>query len=1312
MYAQLQRLIPQSLAERMHLAEREMQGENRLVTALFADISGFTPLSQRLPTESVVEKVNQCFQAVTDAVYRYEGSVNRFIGDCVLAFFGAPLAHENDPERAIRAGLDMKAEVVKLSLNLSVGINTGVMYFGPIGTQRHLEVSAYGPDINLAKRLQETAKPGQVIIGESTYRLTRRAFEFQPLSPLTLKGIAKPVPAYEAVKVSPRPEKIRGIEGLRAPMIGREEEFAKLKGCLEDLMNGRGQIASIIGVAGVGKSRLVSELRAHLERMEGKEGREEGKEVEQAASLLGKQMEGKEGREEGKERKGTQQSAIHNLQSAIWLEGRCLSIGESVGYWVFIDILKSYFQFDATDDERGMAEKIVAAVKELLPQQADEILPLFGNLLSIKFGNELDERLKFAGPEQIKHQTFMALRDFFFALAQRQPLVLVFEDLHWADNLSLDLILLLMEMLTLAPMMLICVYRPEQEHKSWRIGSIAPSKCLERYTEIHLRELRPQESRRMVEELLTIENLPEGGKNLILTKSEGNPFFVEEVIRSLIDSGAVYREGNVWVAKAEIESFAVPDTIQGVIMSRIDRLEEEVKYVLQCASVIGRLFRHRLLAYTSGRERELDQHLWRLEDRDLVYEERAVPELEYSFKHVLTQETAYQSLLARRRAAFHRKVAEGIEALYRERLEEFYEELAYHYDESGDVEKTVEYLLKAGEKARRAYRNDEAIRCFQRTFELLDASPTLGEERKDWRLEALKGLGQAYIGVGKNSEAEERFRQAIALGQEMGLSARELVRLYWWLGEVLWWYGRYDDKIGEEGLALLGDDIGSVEAALMNQRIAGGYRMTGNRDKHREFMYRTVQFIERLPYSEELRSAYNSIVIMYADDKNLDEAMKWLKSLEQKAIQHHDLRGLGDVLNSTGFFILSPSGDLRGAISQYQISLELMTKIGDDKHRSRSLDWMAQTFLSLGDLQKTEAYAYRAHEIAESIIHRLVIAQSYMTIGTISLCQEPTLNEVKGLWEKAIDAFQKAAQLFRETVAPPREARATLYSGRVYWVQGKREEALRQFQEAIALAGPSADALSGLEEAYDAPQAFRAFCQKFREEHPDAGDSPLVQWYLEPTKPHDFPQNPLSEAFAESFSPDWGWHDPFNDCSFTVGNGLEIRAANGRDLWHINLSAPRLLRPVSGDFAAQTVCVPALDDRPAIGGILLWKDQQNYLRIDQGTRGRYEINFSGCIDNKDLIIGRGRLHPAGMDSTGEPPVPRVFLRLERNGSRVNALCSADGAEWFTVGGVDFPVEAPVEVGLHAIGNIDRTIYHGAFPEGTAIRFEAFELWAK
>jgi class 3 adenylate cyclase/predicted ATPase len=715
----------------MDVAQQEMEGENRLVTALFADISGFTPMSQELSPEASVEKVNQCFQVITDAVYRYEGSINRFIGDCVLAFFGAPLTHENDPERAIMAALDMREAVSQIGLNVSIGINTGMTYFGPIGTQQHLEVSAYGHDVNLAKRLQDSAEPGQIFVGTGTYRLTRRAFDFNYLDAVTLKGITSPVPVYEVLGVKERPEKLRGIEGMRARMIGREHEFAELKEATDAWLGGQGQIVSIIGEAGIGKSRLVAELRDYLE----------------------------------------QENSLSPFypRSLSLLEGRCVSIGQPTSYWPFLDILRAYFDLSEEDDISTRARKVTESVTHLFPQTAEEMLPFLGYLLSIQFGNELDEKPRYFTPEQIRHQTLMRLRDLFETLAEKQPLLLILEDLHWADDLSLDLISLLMDELANWPLMLLCVYRPEREHRVWQLSNLAQRKCLDRYTEITLKQLSSRESRELVETLLKIENLPESIKEMILRRSEGNPFFIEEVIRSLIDRDMVYRDGEHWKARREISLIDVPDTIQSVLLARVDRLQAEARYVLQCASVIGRLFRYRLLEHMTRQERDLNRYLDEFEERELIYEERTVPELEYAFRHALTQEATYQSILERRRKEFHHQVAQGIEQFYQERLEEYYEELAHHYSRSDDIQKALEYLLKAGNKALRLCACREAIAHFSKGLELVKTLPDT-PERAQQELDLQFALGisvQVIEGYG-SPEAGRAYARAVELCQQIG----------------------------------------------------------------------------------------------------------------------------------------------------------------------------------------------------------------------------------------------------------------------------------------------------------------------------------------------------------------------------------------------------------------------------------------------------------------------------------------------------------------------------------------------------------------
>ncbi|MBM3242750.1 hypothetical protein FJZ31_41345 [Candidatus Poribacteria bacterium] len=770
MHAQLQRFIPESLSQRMHTATLEMTGENRLITTLFADISGFTALTNRHSPENLVDIVNQCFKAIVDAVCRYEGSVNRFIGDNVLAFFGAPIAHENDAERAALAALEMRGAVLALNLNISVGLNTGFMYVGKIGVEQHTEYSAYGPEINLAKRLQDAATAGHILVGPGTYRLIKRAFEFQAVGPLHLKGIDSPVTAYELLRPALHPQKLRGIEELQSHLIGRDREFAILTECAESWLSGRGQMVTVVGEAGIGKTRLVRELKQWLD-------------VAQSVRLR-----------------------------YTWLEGRCLSIGQPVSYWPFLDILRSYFDLTQDDNEPEIASKITEAIKAVFPNRSDEFLPFFGELFSVKFRNELDSRLDHLTPEQLRYLTLMRLRDTFVAIAQNCPLILVLEDLHWADDLSMDLLSSLMDALSSAPLMLLCVYRTEKEHRCWQLPSIASRKCPDLFTEIALKQLTSLESRRLVESLLAIDNLPERVKALILQKSEGNPFFIEEMIRSLIDKDLIYRDGERWKARQEVENLNVPDTVQGLILERVDRLQAEVKYVLQCASVIGRLFRYKLLDYIARQAGEVERYLEQLERRDLVYEERSVPELEYAFKHVLTQEATYQGILENQRKAFHLQVAQGIEMLYRGHTEDYYEELAHHYSRSDRKDKALEYLLKSAEKAKKQYVNETAIEFYQKAIEVADG---MGEAANPQRVEIYESLGLIYDLIGRNQNAQEAYAKAL----EYCTDRRKRTRLYLHLEGCV-----ADRKLKEHYLNLaketLGDDTNSAEMALIYQVLS------------------------------------------------------------------------------------------------------------------------------------------------------------------------------------------------------------------------------------------------------------------------------------------------------------------------------------------------------------------------------------------------------------------------------------------------------------------------------------------------------------
>ena len=745
-FAAMRQAMPTALQGRL-LAEAD--GENRLLTILFSDLTSSVKTTAHLAPEDAAALVNEVLKAMVDAVLEHDGRISRLLGDGMLALFGTPLTHESDPERAILAAMRIRESVRKLGLNVTAGINTGEVYLGAVGGEGHREITAMGAAINLAARLREHAQPGEIVIGEATYHHTRRAFALSPRL-VEAKGFPAPVRAYLVERRLERPEKVRGVEGLHAELIGRDEELGKLVSALDEVRSGRGQLVSIIGEAGVGKSRLVADLS---------------------------------------------QAALADAERAPrWFEGRCLDIGMAVSYWPFLDFFRSCFGWRVEDDEAERAARLVTTLSRLVQEGSlsteryRELVPLIADLLSVELGEDWPT-VSHASAEQARQQTMLAIRDVVLALARRGGLVLVLDDLHWADSSSLDMVSLLMESLTLAPLLLVCAYRPDPEHRSRHLGTVGARKCADRYTEIRLRELTPRQSRQLIASLLQIEDLSPEMAQLILEKAQGNPFFVEEVVRALIEAGAVYRDDEgAWRARPELGGVAVPESIQGVILSRVDRLQNDSRRVLQSASVIGRVFRRRLLARVANHEADLDQALAELEERALIYEGRVTPEPEYSFQHQLTQETVYRNLLRRQRQGFHRQVAEAIEALYADGLDEFYEQLAYHYDRADDAARAVEYLVKAGQKAATQYANREAVTHFDRALELTTT---------DAAAEPIRLLrGQSHLGLFHGREACEDFEWLLDRAEARGDRRAELEAILG-LGQAYYQRG-LDDQHGQD----------------------------------------------------------------------------------------------------------------------------------------------------------------------------------------------------------------------------------------------------------------------------------------------------------------------------------------------------------------------------------------------------------------------------------------------------------------------------------------------------------------------------------
>lgn len=531
-----------------------VSSERRPITVVFADIAGSTAIAERLDPEDWTSLVGEAFGCMNATIERYGGTIARLMGDGVLAFFGAPVAHEDDPERAVRCGLDMVHAIEELAashretaardLHVRVGINTGQVVVGLVGTDTAHEYTAMGDAVNVAARMQGSARPGSVLITSATHRFVAPLVDAKDVGLLELKGKADAVHAFEVTGLKSDAVRTRGLQGVHAPMIGREAQLKRLATQFGVVRAGQGRVACVVGEPGIGKSRLLAELHEEVESLDA---------------------------------------------TTRWIEGRCLSYGETVPYHLVADTVRSLIGAGAMNAEAQVADALQRSVRDLAADDWPEIYAYLGHLLSLHLPPEIQGRVSVLESETVKRYVsslVVVLR----AISARGPVVLVCDDVHWADAASVDVLLQLMTTVAASPILLILSSRPERQSAGWRLLAGARELFGDALTEIRLEPLSLEDSRTLVSNLLSIESLPAETRDLVLARAEGNPFFVEEVIRMLIDRGAIERDGERWVATDKVANVEIPETLHGLLLARIDRLPQASKRTLRVASVIGRQF--------------------------------------------------------------------------------------------------------------------------------------------------------------------------------------------------------------------------------------------------------------------------------------------------------------------------------------------------------------------------------------------------------------------------------------------------------------------------------------------------------------------------------------------------------------------------------------------------------------------------------------------------------------------------------------------------------------------------------------------------
>ncbi|MGB9720634.1 MAG: tetratricopeptide repeat protein [bacterium] len=943
----LKKSIPENLVKKIISTKDTAAKERRNVTVVFTDISGFTTMSEKLDPEELTALMNECFKKLGLMVYRYEGIIDKFIGDCIMAIFGAPVSHEDDPERAVLASIDMQTALEQINkklgeefkkLEIHTGINTGEVIAGKVGSDLQMEYTVMGDTVNVAQRLKDIAAPGTILVGPETYQRTKHAFDFIQLEPIQLKGKEEKIVPFEVVGKKWGSE--YGCGTFRSALVGRENELNRLKSAAKKIKE-RSRVFFIKGEIGVGKSRLLYEFKKYL---------------------------------------GLSKSKV-----AVF-DGRGISYESLIPYKTFATCLHNYF-IPASVHPDEMKKAVVNNLKSILNTEYDETAPYILKLMNLELNEKEQKKIEYLDAHSLQLQILLAAATLFERISVENPIVLMIDDIQWLDSGSLEIINFLLPLLKKLKLLFCFSYRAGEFKEVQKFLNFVSIDYADFIEDLVLNNLSYDAGANLIKNLIG-EEIDEELAKYIFSRTGGNPFFIEELCRQIMETNILQDK-----KKMDLNRITLPGSIEAVVTARCDGLSKEAKYLLKIASIIGCSFPKTLLEEIV-KEKEVLNHLEELEGADLLIRVVQKNDIYYTFRHPIFQEVTYRSLLRSERIIYHKIIAETIESKFLNAIEGSAGLLAHHYYECREFPRATDFALKAGDQAASLYANEEAIRYYELASNIAD-----DEEKK---AEALEKLADTlFLKSAENSRILNSYEQAKVLSKD---------RLY---------------------------------KARINGKIASVYLRTGQIDKGIEMMQATIKDIENEDSFVLAQLSYQLADILLeskSESKQAEEVADFGIRVARR-IKDQKAETLGVRMKAQ---ILWRQGRSDEALKILNSNLPLFEKMEDPKIQASFYILIGSVYRTAGDLKKAIEYCQRSNEISQKIGNQRFLALGYNNLGIYY--------ELSGNIESGLEFYQKSLEIRKKVGDKRGEAIGYFNIGTLRARTGDKNSALEAYEDSLKIA--------------------------------------------------------------------------------------------------------------------------------------------------------------------------------------------------------------------------------------------------------------------